>query len=187
MHLTTGNASKGKGGRAAKPPLWKGFLLPVLFHVILTVSAPVTLNCDMDFPSMHSLSYSSPFSILAWSSHWLPYHNLSRMGIFPPLPSPSFLHGCFLFPKHQMLWTAPFHPSPQGGCAGWRTVPSFGEDLEGREWVGKQPKPSEWGGVHKHREQEELQLWVTKEVEGWQAWGKSVCASEEAVMGSFFP
>ena len=58
-------------------------------------------------------------------------------------------------------------------------APSFGEDLEGREWVGRQPKPSEQGGIQKPGGQEMLQLWAAKEEEDWQAWGKSVCASEK--------
>lgn len=56
---------------------------------------------------------------------------------------------------------------------------SFGEDLERREHMGRQSKPSERGGVQKHGEQEMLQLWVAEEEEGWQAWDKSVCASEK--------
>ncbi|KAK2514357.1 hypothetical protein Q9966_015770 [Columba livia] len=46
---------------------------------------------------------------------------------------------------------------------------SFGEDLERREHMGRQSKPSERGGVQKHGEQEMLQLWVAEEEEGWQA------------------
>lgn len=58
-------------------------------------------------------------------------------------------------------------------------APSFGEGLEGRDCVGRQPKPSERGDIQKHGEQEMLRLWVAKEEEGWQAWGKSVCAGEK--------
>lgn len=115
MHLPTGNTSKGKGPGLHTSCMKKIFALcfiPCHFDE-LGVSAPdghTGLRCG--FP-IHALP--QVFSSFQRKCVIELLVNLSSMAALPSLSSFSFLHGSFLPPKRQLLWTAPLHPSPQRG------------------------------------------------------------------------
>lgn len=116
MHLPTGNTGKQKGGRSANLLYEKDFcsLFCSVSFWLGSVSAPDGHTGLQYAFVIHALpQVSAPFSALVWSSHCLTMPQPQQYGCIRALSSLSFLYASS--PKHQLLWTAPCHPSPQQG------------------------------------------------------------------------